>query len=320
MDNKNPHTVQYEQTFEGPIRHLKLDRDLKLGKETFEYNPSLVKKWSTLHWGQRKLFLTELEFLTRYLGDKSSNVVVDVGAAPGAHLMLLLELFPQLKFILYDPRDFDVRLRSHPRVEIHKKFFTDKEASIYRDKKVLYICDIRSANPSKEPPIVSQRKILKDMRDQERWYNIMQPEKAILKFHPPFPTLNDNKPNPILRDKPTFNYLDGEVLIQPFARITSTETRLIPNGKRKNWNVKEYESACFTHNIYMRTCLYDYEPSIKGLDHCYDCACEVYLWEEYIKKYKSELTVQQLSNLLNLVIAKGKFTPLTYIDWVPNNE
>ena len=25
-----------------------------------------------------------------------------------------------------------------------------------------------------------------------------------------------------------------------------------------------------------------------AIDHCYDCACEVYLWKEYIKKYKSK--------------------------------
>ena len=114
---KNPHVEQYQETFYGNVHKHKMFRTLSLSTEKFDYRSKVVPKKSTQHWGQRKLFLTELDFLTRYL-NHSSNKVLYVGASPGTHLLMILELFPQLELILYDPRNFDKRLKSHPRVTI----------------------------------------------------------------------------------------------------------------------------------------------------------------------------------------------------------
>ena len=44
--------------------------------------------------------------------------VLYVGAADGKHINSFLKLFPKLKFILYDPRDFMIKPSKH--VEIHQ--------------------------------------------------------------------------------------------------------------------------------------------------------------------------------------------------------
>jgi Poly A polymerase regulatory subunit len=74
--------------------------------------PYLVSKLPkmTTHVGQLKLFLTELEFLTDILGGRpeginAAAVVTYAGSAPSMHLPFLLELFPNVCFILVDPNE-----------------------------------------------------------------------------------------------------------------------------------------------------------------------------------------------------------------------
>merc|ERR1739848_499715 len=67
-----------------------------------EYRPRHGELKTVGHWGQRKLMLAEVEFLTRFHGDAST--VVYAGAAPGLHVPLMAELFPRLRFVLVDPR------------------------------------------------------------------------------------------------------------------------------------------------------------------------------------------------------------------------
>lgn len=61
-----------------------------------------------LHIGQRKLFLSELEFLTIYFTQNSqvNPIVLYVGAAPSNHTYYLSQLFPNVKFILVDSMTF----------------------------------------------------------------------------------------------------------------------------------------------------------------------------------------------------------------------
>lgn len=56
----------------------------------------------SIHIGQRKLFLNELQFMTKY----KPNIVVYAGAAPSMHIWRLHELFPKTKFLLVDPNEF----------------------------------------------------------------------------------------------------------------------------------------------------------------------------------------------------------------------
>jgi hypothetical protein len=80
------------------------------------------------HWGQRKLFLNELELLTKY--GEEEDVVLYAGAAPGRHIEhLSREFFPTLRFVLVDPAPF--RIRESERVKLVAGLMTDALAKEY---------------------------------------------------------------------------------------------------------------------------------------------------------------------------------------------
>lgn len=114
------------------------------------------------HWGQLKLFYTELEFLTLVNQQMPLNqcVLVYVGAAPGHHTVFLRKLFPELEMILYDPKPFVKELFEDKGVEIHtgevkpgegEGYFTDDKIKDVlanprvQGKKILLISDIRAS-------------------------------------------------------------------------------------------------------------------------------------------------------------------------------
>ena len=73
----------------------------------FENNPEEKEAYG-LHWGQRKLLLSEIQFLAQHL-DKLKYVIY-AGAAPGNKAFWLSQLFPSIKFILVDPVPFQMYL------------------------------------------------------------------------------------------------------------------------------------------------------------------------------------------------------------------
>lgn len=81
------------------------------------------KPWN-LHWGQRKLLLSEIEFLTRYLDltKTPQPLVVYAGAAPGIHIPFLASLFPEVTFHLWDPSPF--RVTESAQIVTHQNLFT----------------------------------------------------------------------------------------------------------------------------------------------------------------------------------------------------
>src|SRR5262245_53966686 len=65
------------------------------------------EKAGVIHWGQRKLLLSEIMFLTQW--GHLANIVVYAGAAPSDHTPYLQSLFPNHTFILIDPRPFSIK-------------------------------------------------------------------------------------------------------------------------------------------------------------------------------------------------------------------
>jgi cap2 methyltransferase len=111
---------------------------------------------TTVHYGQRKLHLSEVEFLTNVcqeLNGKSSMrvVLIYAGAAPGNHINLLSEMFPFVKFVLVDPAKFAIS--ETDRIKIYQEFFDNEKALEFRDEYKdylrLFISDIRLAGPGK---------------------------------------------------------------------------------------------------------------------------------------------------------------------------
>ncbi len=66
-----------------------------------------------LHIGQRKLFLNELQFLTETLKSHLDEAyVIYAGSAPSESRYLLLDLFPNVKFIFIDPSEHKIWIES----------------------------------------------------------------------------------------------------------------------------------------------------------------------------------------------------------------
>lgn len=101
---------------------------------------------SVIHWGQRKLLMSEIEFLTRFVEKGHKYTVVYAGAAPGTHILFLSNLFPEIHWVLVDPAPFTVK--QDDRIEIISALFMPEHAERFsKEPNVLFISDIRSADP-----------------------------------------------------------------------------------------------------------------------------------------------------------------------------
>lgn len=324
----NPHIGQWNLT-NLKINRVKNKVPRNPNLENPEYSFSEVEFPRTVcHWGQRKLFLTELDFILRY--SDPDDTVIYIGAAPGHHLSFLAELLPDINFHLYDRNSFSPSLgnliQSESRdgkqireVVLKHTYFEEDTIYDYVDDekyegKILFLSDIRTADTTNDERHISEMKIAKDMKLQMEIYEALNPKSALLKFRLPYLHVKDN---PVLRGATTFKYLDGEAVIQPFGRRKSTETRLIPKGpgQYKDWDLQKYSDAMYTHNYKDRVSYYENYPDIRGLDFCYDCSLEKQIWNRYIKTFNilGDVTeeIATLSNDLNKILSGNRvFTPL----------
>lgn len=264
-------SVIHNPSSQGVVKYTNSMRVLKLAtapqKPWLDHdnsrNPFLFGR-NSCHWGQLKLFYTELEFLTLAAAkhDLSKCTVVSVGAAPGHSVALLRRMFPDLEFILIDPAPFVAKVDSH--VKIMNTYFTDDTVkTILEDKGVqgrtlLFISDIRITVDDNDG---FEEAVFSDMLSQQRWSIDLGAAMSMFKFRLPFA---DSKTGP--RDMRydyralkgtgsvsriasrkgvpldpkavppgTMVYLDGEIRFQLYPPSNSAETRLIvrrsPNGK-----------------------------------------------------------------------------------------
>lgn len=250
---------------------------------------SMAYRFTNLHRGQRKLFLTELfQFSDELMrdGDKHTHplIVLYAGAAAGYHLPFIAELYPQTQFFLYDPAPFGKEVHKHPRLHVRNQFFTDETAeewgpggkqALIHGRPDFFVCDIRlGANSGEDAQQRFELNVNKDMQSQRRWTETIRPlRSAMLKYRPPyldteFMAKADEK---LVRDEDTIEYLKGRVLWQCFPPRLSSETRLIvdcreaakdPDVKLElcNFPVRFYENVCYTHNIVTR-------PYVRFIDH-----------------------------------------------------
>jgi len=63
---------------------------------------------ASLHVGQLKLFLSEVQFLTDYARPVTQTYVVYAGSAPGHSRFMLATMFPAIKFVLIDPQEHNI--------------------------------------------------------------------------------------------------------------------------------------------------------------------------------------------------------------------
>jgi len=273
-------------------RLLDLTKTKKYERRQYQFKPNL-------HWGQLKLLLTEIEFLTIVLSEYKGELpiyFVYAGAAPGDHIWYLQLLFPTIYFELYDPNDFSIK--DNDKLKTHVQFFTNKDAEYWRSRNDIFLVfcsDIRT-----EP--ASSENIINNMAMQLKWWQIMNPELSMFKFRLPW-------------EEGKTQYPEGEIYIQPFPGPTSTETRLVvrKGAKLIDYDNIQYEGACFYHNTvdrekYYETSLGHLNLDRDGFDNCYDCAAMIEIIKKYLAVSKLDYTVRELITDMQENITASKHT------------
>ncbi len=236
-------------------------------------------KKTVLHWGQLKLMLTEIEFLTLARDQKiHNNIIVYAGAAPAIHMKHLSDMFPEFTFHLYDPTSFQIKATK--RIKLFNQLFTEETANGYAGKKVLFISDIR-----RKP--ADEKTVDEDMIMQRKWVEIIKPVFWMLKFRLPYSKHGK------------YNYLKGDIYKQAFVGASSSETRLIGSTiESKNYDTEAYEQLMFAHNISRtkfhvsplgRTTLESHDVC-----NCFDCVSFVRLIESYLKSKKKDAVLAEI--------------------------
>lgn len=260
---------------------------------------------TTIHWGQRKLLMSEIEFLTIMLKNlEDYELVVYVGSAHGYHIPFLSDMFPNVEFDLYDPGRFAIK--EDKMIHIFNEFFTDEIAEEYKNKNVLFISDIRRKDIEKEVEI--------DMRMQEKWVKIIQPKASMLKFRLPYShdldgkiiNINDSNIN-----KDNYEYLDGDIYFGVWSPQHTTETRLISSSdqiqKKRIYHNSIYEAEMFYFNIHTRPSKYEHNIHAEGICHCYDCMSEIHILQNYIDKFNVNYKIENIiSDINNFLSHKGQ--------------
>lgn len=237
-----------------------------------------------IHWGQRKLLLSEMIYLLTTWNPETCPrpIVVYAGAAPGTHIPYLRKKFPGIVWHLYDPAPFGP-IAEDGVIYCFQECFTDELAQMYRNvPDVYFISDIRTSDWKKnraqrceahgevdgselsdklhetielEALEITEKEVWGDMEMQQKWVMLMDPVYAYLKFRLPWP--NHNKPNDESQMQ-TVPYLAGKIYLQTWAPHTSTETRLLPTRDANGcyhitqWDIQKYEEQCFYHNTEIR--------------------------------------------------------------------
>ena len=251
------------------------------------YSGSRYDRITVVHIGQRKLLLSEIEFLTLY-GHLAKDVVY-AGAAPGTHITLLSKMFPDLTFHLYDPLPFHESLKKYPKIHTHQQLFLNETIDEFVNTPTLFISDIRSVDTEgilKTGENANEKideGITIDMTRQYEWCIRLKPKMASLKFRLPWVTKEKITIDPKIDQT---IYLDGNIHYQSWVGKGSTEGRLFTDcTKNKIYSNLEYEEKMSFHNKVERIALFNHTEYPGLYDHCYDCSAEVYILEDYIKRY-----------------------------------
>lgn len=291
-------------------------RDLFLNDDDPEtaYRRRKDDEKTALSWGQRKLLLVLIQFLTLFWDPKKvkSPVVVYAGAAPGIGTGIASLLFPEVEFHLYDPAPFKVK--ASKRIHLYQDYFTDEIAEQWaiqqqKDNNVYFISDIRTADYTTAKNLdENEKSIWSDMELQMKWHKIIQPVQSQLKFRLPY--TGGNRPE-------TVNYLVGYLFKQAWAPQTSTESRLVPTYGEIEWSCLKYQSQMFHHNVVIRE-RYEYanpyNNQISPVDspelmNDWDSRCETQIIMDYLVKRtgkSEERDVISLSRLFTYMLTKDR--------------
>ena len=268
------------------------------GKNKFpskKYNKNV--KVVNIHFGQLKLLLSEIDFLSQLPNEPI--LVLYAGAGPGDHVPLLSQMFENFYFMLVDPvfsGKERIRIIIHPsdRIILRATLFDDKIIDEFKNipNKVL-ISDIRSV-PAGESDYEKEfeKNVIFDMKLQAEFFEKLYRPFSLLKFRLPY------------TEKKT-EYLDGDLYFQAFPKETSTEMRLIPHrdGRKKTYDNIEVEEKMFYFNTEYRNKTF-YDPELGGdpvFGKNYDILLEATIIKKWLIWAKIEASTKNIFNMIGII-------------------
>lgn len=238
------------------------------------------------HFGQRKLLMGEIVFLTRF--SQRGDMLVYAGAAMGFHIPVLLELFPEGYFsrvVLVDPSEFCEEVRGMATIEIVRDLFTTEMALGFAleareaGHAVLFLSDVRTPIVHVESSRERDSIVMADMALQRDWVLAMRPKAAMLKFRLPY-------------ESGKSRYLSGELLLPVWGGVTTSEARLIVQPADGVEDV-EYDHDLHSNRMFrfntVTRAMVSYAPGVDGLvgcqlDSCFDCSAEAIILSQLIER------------------------------------
>lgn len=219
---------------------------------------------------------------------------------------------------------------SDHRIYIIEDYFSSDTAVFIRKlfdqvacKKILW-SDMRSTNDSTG--------IMIDHVRIYNWSRVVLPDFAMFKFRCPFDLNIDYDSYREEYDEAASRGLDmtnigtvmpyfaGRIMTQTWQKRNSTESRLwvagddIRNNKIVNYDLRVYEEQFCYYNELQRACAphvnYYFNPKT-GLGRCGDCAIEGRIWDDYRKKFDTELDVSAQVRDLSKLTDTRNMIPLT---------
>jgi uncharacterized protein YjeT (DUF2065 family) len=223
---------------------------------------------------------------------------------------------------------FEIIQSSPDHIFIVEDFFTLELAqnmSKYGDK-IIFFSDIRT-NLSSElatgDKMPTDLDIIWNLSQQFNWLSIVKPRLSMWKFRCPFndnPELIDKhagisfvKPDLDMSKKHGIDFVadnkrgyvsypPGIIYIQPFAGVSSTESRLVIKSEdiesRAKYDNHEYEDKFYAYNNIHR-CFIEHDHDVSeelakyGVDKCNDCALERYIWNRYKTEFAPDLDIEK---------------------------
>ena len=277
----------------------KEDELLKHEDDQMEYRRRTDDEKTSVSYGQRKLLLILVSFLSKYAEQyKGKNtIILYVGAAPAIGIGIATKLFPGFCWHLYDPARFAIKTDVKNNVFVYQKYFDDDTAKYWQSRRekgedIIFISDIRTADYTKAKDLnENEDQIEVDMQMQRRWVEMIQPNVSQLKFRLSY-TLDGRKND--------YEYFDGLVYHQCWRPQTSTETRLVFSSiKYKNYYCNKYEKQMFYHNAIVREKEKFLNEEADGIEltNDWDSACEISIWKDYLNYCGEEITKEKILKL-----------------------
>lgn len=268
----NKRKLETVKKFEGKDRLLDLSTSSSVpSSPSTPGGASSMPAYTTEHWSARKICLSDIEFLTNYVGDKEATVLY-IGAGPGFHITFLTSIFRKLIFILLDSKTIEAK--TSKQIKINSMWKVDEVIRNLKKLKepVYLICNVRTSST----PANIEDDIRQDLDNQQKWHRDLDPEASLLSFR-------------VNRNSSKTRFYQGDLVIEPWSSRRSYDCRLVVKQGASTIdhdNRRILSAMSYFQNV-ARTMFYDNKidgAKSNGLDHCYDCRAEIRILGQFLRK------------------------------------